>query len=410
MQNQAVRRGGAAGARTEEFAAYDDYDLRAGHHYDQAGRPQVAHGYPDEEPVYDPRAYAPNPDEPYGYDQDGNPLYYEYEPDRRSLGGGGRSGLMMVGAVLAVALVGGAGVVGYKMLGSGGANGEAPLIRADTEPVKTVPEKSETAQQPSKAVYDRVDAGGQANSKVVSREEEPVDLPAPSAAPRNEGARIILPQGAATAERTAPSTNGEGPRKVKTMTIRPDGSMAEAPAAPAGAAAPAADPIAEAARTGEAPRSDFDDGIMAEGPAQPERAAPQPEQRVAATPKAAPAAAPKAAPKPAAPARTELEQVAAVAPRAPAPTPSPARAAAGGYVVQVSSQRSEEEARAAFASLQKRFPQVLGSYQASIQSATVGDRGTYYRVRVGPFGSSTDASTVCNNLRAAGGDCVVARN
>ncbi|MFJ5489307.1 SPOR domain-containing protein, partial [Hansschlegelia beijingensis] len=34
----------------------------------------------------------------------------------------------------------------------------------------------------------------------------------------------------------------------------------------------------------------------------------------------------------------------------------------------------------------------------------------YYRVRVGPFGSSTDASTVCNNLRAAGGDCVVARN
>ena len=407
MQNQAVRRGGAASARNDEFSAYDDYELRAGQHYDQAGRQQAAddqYGYPEQEPVYDPRAYAPNPDEPYGYDQDGNPLYYEYEPERRQLGAG-RSGLMMVGAVLAVALVGGAGVVGYKMLGSRGASGDAPLIKAETEPVKTVPEKSETAQQPTKAVYDRVDAGGQANSKVVSREEEPVDLPAPSAAPRNEGARIILPQATASAERTAPSTAGDGPRKVKTMTIRPDGSMAEAPAAPAAPAAQqAADPIAEAARTGEAPRSDFDDGIMAEGSQQPS------EPRMAATPKAAPAAAPKPAPKPAAPTRSEPEQVAAVAPRAPAPTPSPARATAGGYVVQVSSQRSEDEARSAFATLQKRFPQVLGSYQASIQTATVGDRGTYYRVRVGPFGSSTDASTVCNNLRAAGGDCVVARN
>jgi cell division septation protein DedD len=76
----------------------------------------------------------------------------------------------------------------------------------------------------------------------------------------------------------------------------------------------------------------------------------------------------------------------------------------------VTSQRSEQDARTAYASLQRKYPQVLGSYQASIQTANVGDRGTYYRVRVGPFASSSDASTVCSNLRAAGGDCVVSRN
>lgn len=79
-------------------------------------------------------------------------------------------------------------------------------------------------------------------------------------------------------------------------------------------------------------------------------------------------------------------------------------------MVQVTSQRTEQDARSAYANLQKRFPQVLGPYQASIQSATVADRGTYYRVRVGPFASNGDASTVCNNLRSAGGDCVVSRN
>jgi cell division protein FtsN len=397
--------------------ARDEYALRPGHHYGQAGQVEP-------EPEYDPRAYAPNPDEPYGWDDDGNPLFYE--PERPSLRSG-RGGLVMVGAVLALAVIGAAGAVGYKMFASGGSNGEPPLIKADTEPVKTAPKEPGGSDVPhqNKAIYDRVDPANAPKSKVVSREEQPVDLPsAPSSEPRSDGSRIILPGGPASAEPTPPSTNGAEPRRVKTVAIRPDAPIA-APAVPAVPAPSANDPIAEAARTGQAPRgSEFDNGIMSDrdaplrssdpkpAPNQTRPAPPPTAQRPAPPPAPQQAARPAPAPAPAAPAqpqRSDPQQVAAVAPRAPAPAQT-RPAATGGFVVQVTSQRSEADARAAYAHLQKRFPQVLGPYQASIQTATVGDRGTYYRVRVGPFGSSTDASTVCNNLRAAGGDCVVSRN
>lgn len=405
----------------EQQWAEDGYELRPGHHYgDDFDRQRYGQQAAQPE-AYDERAYAPNPEEPYGYDDAGQPLYYEPEP--RSLKSG-RGGMLMVGAVLAVAIVGGAGAVGYKMLGSRGFGGEPPLIRADTEPVKTTPEKTADTHQ-NKAVYDRIDGVAPANSKVVSREEEPVDLPkAPASEPRPDGSRIILPGGTASAEPTAPSTHGAEPRRVKTVAIRPDMPAAAPQSSSAQAPAPqpkvaAADPIAEAARTGQPPRgSEFDNGIMSEGDA-PKLAATPNRQAAPAAPKpAAPAVqqaarpATPAAPAPAPTPRSDPQQVAAVAPRAPAPAGAAAqpKPSAGGFVVQVTSQRSEADARTAYSSLQKRFPQVLGPYQPSIQTATVGDRGTYYRVRVGPFGSSSDASTVCNNLRAAGGDCVVARN
>jgi hypothetical protein len=44
-----------------------------------------------------------------------------------------------------------------------------------------------------------------------------------------------------------------------------------------------------------------------------------------------------------------------------------------------------------------------------IQSADVGTRGTFYRVRL-TFGSSAEANRLCNELKAAGGDCFVGRN
>ena len=426
MRNQAARREDMANARNGREDWADGYELRGGHHYADPHDPRGYQGHPQDgepEPEYDPRYYAPNPDEPYGYDDDGRPLYYE--PEQKKLSGGGRNGLVMIGIVAALALLGGAGAVGYKVLKSGGLSGEPPLIKADTEPVKTIEKQTEN-QASNKAIYDRVDLQADAKSKMVSREEQPVDLPsAPAGEPRSaDSSRIILPGGPASAQPTPPDTQGSEPRKVKTMAIRPTAPAAEESRPPAN------DPIAEAARTGQAPRSEFDDGIMTN-----EGAAPRTEPRLAAAPTQQPARATPPAPRPAAPAipapqaqrpvpapaapvqRSEPAQVAAVQPRAPAPAPAPAptaqprpAAAGGGFVVQVTSQRSEADARTAYSSLQRKFPQVLGPYQPSIQTATVGDRGTYYRVRVGPFGSSSDASTVCNNLRAAGGDCVVARN
>ena len=48
------------------------------------------------------------------------------------------------------------------------------------------------------------------------------------------------------------------------------------------------------------------------------------------------------------------------------------------------------------------------SWTPRVQRADVPDRGTFYRVRVGPF-SQADAQRLCDDLRQAGGDCVLAK-
>jgi hypothetical protein len=92
---------------------------------------------------------------------------------------------------------------------------------------------------------------------------------------------------------------------------------------------------------------------------------------------------------------------------------NPAQVVSGGgagYVVQVSSQRSEADAQASYRALQGKFPSVLGSRPPVIKRADLGDKGVYYRAMVGPFGSSEEATQVCGNLKTAGGQCVVQKN
>ncbi|MBN9021037.1 MAG: SPOR domain-containing protein, partial [Rhizobiales bacterium] len=82
--------------------------------------------------------------------------------------------------------------------------------------------------------------------------------------------------------------------------------------------------------------------------------------------------------------------------------------AAGGVLVQVAAQRSEEAASSSYRDLQRRFPSILGAFQPQIVRVDLGEKGVYYRVRVGPF-AGNDATRLCNDLKAAGGDCLLAR-
>jgi hypothetical protein len=98
-------------------------------------------------------------------------------------------------------------------------------------------------------------------------------------------------------------------------------------------------------------------------------------------------------------------------PRTHVASTNPAQAApGGGYVVQISSQRSEADAQASYRALQNKFPSVLGSRAPLIKRADLGEKGVYYRAMVGPFGSSEEAAQVCGNLKTAGGQCVVQKN
>ena len=82
----------------------------------------------------------------------------------------------------------------------------------------------------------------------------------------------------------------------------------------------------------------------------------------------------------------------------------------GGYAVQVTSQRSEAEAQAAFKELRAKFPNQLGGREPIIRRADLGAKGTYYRALVGPFASMEEAAGMCSGLKAAGGNCLVQKN
>ena len=88
----------------------------------------------------------------------------------------------------------------------------------------------------------------------------------------------------------------------------------------------------------------------------------------------------------------------------------PSQAAGGAYVVQVSAQKTEDEARASYQVLQQKYPSVLSGRDPIIRRAELGQSGTWYRVHVGSFATSDQATALCNNLKDAGGQCIVQKN
>jgi hypothetical protein len=104
----------------------------------------------------------------------------------------------------------------------------------------------------------------------------------------------------------------------------------------------------------------------------------------------------------------------AAAPTAPAEANSAAAVTspvlASGYAVQVTSERSERTAQAAFRALQTKYPNQLRGRQLIIRRADLGAAGIYYRALVGPLASAEEAKRLCSRLKAAGGDCIIQKN
>jgi sporulation related protein len=82
---------------------------------------------------------------------------------------------------------------------------------------------------------------------------------------------------------------------------------------------------------------------------------------------------------------------------------------AGGFVVQISAERSEPQALAAFRTIQAKYS-VLSGRQPLIRRKDQGERGIFYAAQVGPFGVKSDADQLCETLKSAGGTCFVQKN
>ena len=82
----------------------------------------------------------------------------------------------------------------------------------------------------------------------------------------------------------------------------------------------------------------------------------------------------------------------------------------GGYVVQVSAERSDAKAQASFKTLQSRYPHVLGHRSPLIRRVELGEKGIFYRAQIGPFDTVEQARRLCAVLKSAGAHCMVQKN
>jgi cell division septation protein DedD len=83
--------------------------------------------------------------------------------------------------------------------------------------------------------------------------------------------------------------------------------------------------------------------------------------------------------------------------------------AAGHYFVQLASVKSDAGARKEWARMQRAHPDLLGDLELSVQSADLGERGIFFRIRTGPFPNKATAQDMCWQIKAAKLDCLVVR-
>ncbi|MER8386254.1 SPOR domain-containing protein [Mesorhizobium sp. M1428] len=409
-----------------------------------------------------------------------------------------RRGLLIGAVVGAVAIAGGLGAFALTLGGKSGGDAPV-IVKADNRPIKIKPENPGGTVVPNQdnKVYDAVVKGAKpaepVQQKLVTNTEEPVDLKAnepesrvvdlspndPDAAddidapgtvasdtdasgtnPPDTNAPDPNALGAnaagATETAAAPAPKSEdriaqvlqeaekganpeivavAPRKVRTMVVKPDGSLVAredpAPAAPQMAAAEPADPAPQhvapsaqadaAAQTGTVPLidqmtsdpkiGDQPNGDQASGD-QAEttklQPAPKPDTKAEAKPSASKQSANTPDTVPVAPQRPSDQPVDVVGEVKPDQVASidPAAAGAGSWSIQIASQPTVESAQATYQDLQRRYGSVLSGRTANIVKAEIAGKGTFYRVRV-PAQSRNEAIKLCTSYKAAGGNCFV---
>jgi hypothetical protein len=360
-------------------------------------------GYPgfDENVHADPHAPAPHAAYPAHYGADPEAGFEgEVAPEQ----GSGRKRGLIVATALVGAIGAGMGLAyAYKQLTGTHTAARPPVIEAARTATKTAPDKPGGKLFPNadKQFTQRL---GDAGAGVSGASAVPPVVPPP---PSSE-------------------TDASGMRKVSTLTIGRDGTVAAPapsappptsgvpglildsfgpPATPRGAAAP---PPAAPARPSAA---------AASPPPAPVPAAPRVIARAEPTVAPPVPAAPVAAPAPAAPPpvvakkpmlRGTTPPVVASAPAAAATAPpSSASSGRGGYVAVLASHRSHKDALETFVDMQSKYGAVLSGGTPEVREVNLGEKGVWYRLLYGPSRSLDATKEVCAQLKSQGfaGQC-----
>ncbi len=389
-----------------------------------------------------------------------------FEPEA----GGRRGGMRIAAVVLGLAVIAGGSAFGLGYFGKGSqVAAPAKIIMASTDPVKIKPKEpgGKKILNQNQVVFEKVQGKSEEKAtqvKLNSAAEKPIRVvstntsrsakTADTAAspPAKSSARITADDGALTRTENALIS----PRKVRTVIVRPDGtivaSSSKKSATKVAMAAPkpekldvtpetakpavvkkiavrtidsgqkkSGEPVAGAARAikvetdkastasvNKKPKLDLiDGGSPASGkiPAPASNPAPKPVVIAKAVVEPKKTAPRKVVRKPA---KIATKKPVTKTVRKPAAKPVVKTASAGSYVMQVSSQRSAKAAQSSYNRLNKRFNSILGGRGVDIRRFNLKKKGIYYRVRI-PVGTKKAAVNLCQRYKKAGGSCFVTR-
>ncbi len=373
-----------------------------------------------------------------------------------------RRGMLIAASIAGLLLVGGGAVYAWSAFtgGSAGGSGEPRVILADKDPIKVVPEEKggKTVPNQDKAVYDRV--AGDTTSRpqqeqLVTSTEEPVDVVqrtlTPEALPMDgpedgidtataEDDNRLLP-GVDEPETASAETGNKplvSPRKVKTMIVKPDGTLvaredtvadteldAKATATTGGASGEAAASAnatldgnaslrAEQAAADAKPRSALAEVANAQvDDTAPVRTVKTTTVGAAATGGNTPLPETRPVDQPVNVVGTVTENGNVSGTQTASATQTQqaveqTQVAPGSYVIQIASLPSEAEAQKTYKTLSSKFGSVIGGRGMDIKKAEIPNKGTFYRLRI-PAGSREDANALCSRYKSAGGTCLVTR-
>ncbi|MEP1207454.1 MAG: SPOR domain-containing protein [Rhizobiaceae bacterium] len=346
----------------------------------------------------------------------------EFQPNRNN----GRTGRRAAAAIVAVALLGGTAALAWNFVG--GNNGDTPTLLASTDPVKVKPENAGGKVVPNQdqAVYQAAEEQGRDTSqqaRLTDTTEQPISV---SVSPTGE-------KNAARISGNQPETNlplSIKPRSVRTVVVRPDGTIVRSATPKAQVAVVPNDSLQSSLQglqdqvkkeatqltanfdsSQQKPANDLSpnkvkvQSLTTSGLRTTDTAStnPVPEPRKVETSNAVQ------------PVQQQPVQVAAVkpkpAPSAPAATAAPANESlpqvASPYAVQISSQRSAAAAKQSFATLNRRYANIINGRGVDIRRVQVKGK-TYYRVRI-PAEDRSTANQICGQMKSRGGDCFVTR-
>jgi cell division septation protein DedD len=274
---------------------------------------------------------------------------------------GSRLPLLIVLALLVLAMFGGVVWLAYTQ-GVARGRGETPVLTAANGPERVAPPQggSNTVPYQGFKIYEQP-APPDDNADAAPAAQPPAPAAAaPKPAPAPPPPALKQTSIAAPVEKPAP-------------VIKPEPVKPVAPK-PAPAAAPPKSMAALIQQSNSAPV-----------PAKPvAKAAPAPAKPVAAVPPMA-----TGAPRP----LSGPPQTAAAAP-------------AGGIVLQIGSYKSQAEAENAWKTYKAKHTALLSGYGDNIQQVELGEKGTWYRLRVGGFSNREVATALCDRLKADGGACI----